>query len=752
MRKSIILLVMSLLMVFSLSKLFKPQITIDSNATVTLLYETDDFDLVKSFDEEKSLFLVKYDGKIAEFIYQGQKIDEYINQGFVYNSTYQTMGNPFIKPIVNDTYYTNQYAIPLTQVDDAWQITSGSSDVTVAIIDTGIDTDHPEFTGRLSPLSYNAANDLVGLSYVEDDQGHGTMVAGVIGANKNNSIGIAGVTSNVILMVIKANDDNVETFKDSDIIRGIYYAVDNGADIINLSLGSTYANPLTLNAINYAKDHNVLVVASSGNDGAETKIYPASFEPVISVGSIDSTSTISDFSNYNASLDIVAPGDAIYTTDLQAGYTIASGTSFSAPYVAGIAALYKSVYPNATQPQMKLALESTAKDLGTVGVDKFYGYGLVDALALVSIDYLNITVDYPLEIESSVYYIQSGQSITIETPPIIENYEFVGFFLDQDHQIPYDSSMTFTQNTIIYAYYRQTHAVITWTVDGNILITERYLLSDLAQTPETTQVGFIFHGWFLDAEYTLPVTDFTVTKDQTYYGYYELITYELQFYQEDHNTLVSIITYSVLDNVTYIEGPIKPSDTYYNYTFIRWSDIVLYQEEISTVYPIYQKTLKDEFVTLNYNLDTIYEDTIYTDTGITVSLEGLTYTTQGVINTRKPGIQTLTYRVYEGETLVYILTRNVHILKDDRLVVTLNKAITTLYVGQTYVEKGVDTNYGDVVISGDVDTLTPGIYKVTYTVTYENQTVVKSRYVIVLEAITDTPVAYVRKKETLYEI
>lgn len=154
----------------------------------------------------------------------------------------------------------------------------------------------------------------------------------------------------------------------------------------------------------------------------------------------------------------------------------------------------------------------------------------------------------------------------------------------------------------------------------------------------------------------------------------------------------------------------------------------------------------------HHNLDTIYEDTIYTDTGITLYLEGLTYTTQGVINTRKPGIQTFTYHVYDRDTLVYILTRNVHILKDDRLVVTLNKAITTLYVGQTYVEKGVDTNYGDVVISGDVDTLTPGIYKVTYTVTYENQTVVKSRYVIVLEAITDTPVAYVRKKETLYEV
>lgn len=91
------------------------------------------------------------------------------------------------------------------------------------------------------------------------------------------------------------------------------------------------------------------------------------------------------------------------------------------------------------------------------------------------------------------------------------------------------------------------------------------------------------------------------------------------------------------------------------------------------------------------------------------------------------------------------------LLKDDRLVVTLNKAITTLYVGETYIEQGVDTNHGDVTITSDVDTLKAGIYKVTYTVTYQDQIVIKSRYVIVLEKVTDTPVAYVRRKETLYE-
>ena len=737
-------------MVFTLSSLLKPTLTIDSNASVTLLYETTDFDTIKGFEKDESLFLVDYDGRIASFIYHGNQIDTYLSQGFVYDGVSQSVGSPWDKPTVNDPYYNNQYAIPLTNIDDVWQITTGSTEVMVSIIDTGIDTDHPEFIGRISPLSYNSANEQVGIAFVEDDQGHGTMVAGVIAANINNGIGVAGVTANVELLIIKANDNQVETFKDSDIIRGIYYAVDNGADIINLSLGSTYANPLTASAITYAKEKNVLVIASSGNDGEEINMYPASFDDVISVGSVDSSKNLSSFSNYNNKVDIVAPGSSIYTTNLAASYTVASGTSFSAPFVTGIAALYKSIYPHATQPQLKQAIESTAKDLGTTGLDKYYGYGLVDALALISIDYLKITVAYPQDMTPIDYYIPSGQSVSIETPPTIENYEFMGYYLDATYQTPYLPSMTFTSNTTIYAYYRQTHVVITWVVGGDIILSERYAINDKLETPSTNKIGYLFHGWYLDQNYLEQIQDFSVTKDQTYYGYYETIYYELQFIADDHTTLLSIIQYSINDPITYIEAPLKPSDAYYHYRFIGWSEVTLFEQEMSVVYPIYQKTLKDELVGLKTSIDTIYENQAYTDTGAFVLVEGISIKVDGSIDPSKPGIQNIQYHFYDGETKVYTLKRIVHILADERLVVSLNQAITTLMVGEVYVEKGVTYNKGELIISGQVDTNIPGIYKITYTVTHLDQVVIKSRYVVILEAASSIPVAYLSDRKAYF--
>ena len=132
-------------------------------------------------------------------------------------------------------------------IDQAWTFTQGTTATIIAIIDSGIDTDHEEFTGRISPLAYNARTEQVGLAYVEDDTGHGTMVAGIIGAIKDNRKGIQGIMPNVTLLVIKANDldnpnttdDEAEQFSDSSIIEAIYYAVENGADAINLSLSGT---------------------------------------------------------------------------------------------------------------------------------------------------------------------------------------------------------------------------------------------------------------------------------------------------------------------------------------------------------------------------------------------------------------------------------------------------------------------------------------------------------------------------------
>lgn len=721
--------------------------------TYDLLYETTDITTLDTWIETHEITLVNFDGRLAEIEYHGNDITTLLDAGFVYNSVSVTQASPWDKPIVNDPYFPNQYALKLTNTDDAWDITMGSNLVTVAIIDTGIDTDHPEFTGRISELSYNAVTQSLGLSAIEDDEGHGTMVAGVIGANIDNSTGVAGVTNQVDLMVIKANEAGKDTFKDSDIIRGIYYATDFGADIINLSLGSTYANPLTKKAVEYAESHDVLVVAASGNDGENIKVYPASFDSVVSVGSIDQYSERSSFSNYNDAVDVVAPGSGIVTTNLGNAYATVNGTSFSSPYVAGIAALYKSLHPEATVSHLNEVIMSTAKDLGSAGYDIYYGHGMVDALALVTLSYVQVMIDYPEAMEDSYYYITAGSTISIERPPVIDYYEFVGWFLDPTFQIPYESTQIFTTNTTIYPYYRPTHAQVQWVIDGNLVTSEMWLLNSVPTLPDTVLPGVTFYGWFEDALFTIPVTDFTVTENKTYYGYYQVQYFELQYLGEDHTTVLSVVQYSSIEPIEWMVGPEKPSDNYYNYTFIGWTEVTLYEQEIVVVYPIYRKTLKPDLAGLNPGIDTIIDGQPYTDAGVFILVEGLTVQTKGEVNIHVVGFQTIIYEVYEGDTLVYTLIRKVRVLSDNQVIVQLNKAYTTLYVGDSYVEKGVNYNKGTLEIVGTVDTQTAGVYKITYTVTYKDQVVVKSRYVIVLPNEIETPVGYLptKKEDDIYE-
>jgi subtilisin family serine protease len=459
-----------------------------SEITATLLYRTDSWEEANRLGTAKSLTLIDYDGRIAVFAYEGNDIRRYLDAGFVFDSTLKTDGPPWSKPIVDDPYFSKQYAIALTNTDDAWNVTKGSIDVTVAIIDTGIDTNHPEFFGRLSELSFNAPFNQIGLTYVEDDYGHGTMVAGIIGANINNATGIAGLTNDVSLLIIKANQPGQETFKDSDIIRSIYYAVDHGANIINLSLGGTYANPLTEEAVRYAVSNNVLVIASSGNDGENIAMYPASFDQVISVGSVDSSSKRSLFSNYHERLDLVAPGTDIYTTAVDGKYTVVSGTSFSAPHVSGIAALYRSVYPDIDAMLLKMALESSARDLGETGFDWYYGHGLVDANKLLSIRYRIVTTHFP-EGGSETYVVQDGLTVDLNPPPPYPNHEFVGWYLDAALSVSFDPRLPIQSDVDLYAAYGRTHVIVTWVIHENVFQTEVVPMGETPRIPEPMQTG-----------------------------------------------------------------------------------------------------------------------------------------------------------------------------------------------------------------------------------------------------------------------
>lgn len=313
--------------------------------------------------------------------------------------------NPFIETIepnyerqlmasVNDPLYYSQWWVPHTKADRLWPLVGNQKISTVvAVIDSGIDGNHPDLVGRIATGGFNFVEQN---SDVTDDNGHGTNVAGVIAANSNNGLGIAGVSGpyNVSVLPLKtARADGTSTVADN--VKAIDYAIRKNVDVINISQGGPSFSTFEQDAIRRAVDAGILIVASAGNDAQKGNppMYPASYADVISVGSIGKMNSRSTFSNYNDLVDLVAPGEQISTTDRYNSYVYVSGTSFSAPIVAGTAAILKATVPELTIQQMTDILTSTATDLGVPGKDPQYGYGMLNAeKAAAKLANLNVPV------------------------------------------------------------------------------------------------------------------------------------------------------------------------------------------------------------------------------------------------------------------------------------------------------------------------------------------------------------------------
>jgi subtilisin family serine protease len=228
---------------------------------------------------------------------------------------------------------------------------------------------------------------------VEDDEGHGSHVSGIIGA-EHNSTGIAGVVPGARLMSVKVLDsDGIGS--DAQIISGLKYATDNGAKVINMSLGSTENSSVLRDAVNAAYQNGVVVVAAAGNifQGAGSEIdYPAAYDNVLSVAATNAYNNVASFSNYNRYVDVSAPGAYIYSTINDGTYDTYSGTSMASPYVAGVAALVRIKHPTWTPAQVYEALKNTATDLGAQTRDDYYGDGLVNANSAINApDFSTIT-------------------------------------------------------------------------------------------------------------------------------------------------------------------------------------------------------------------------------------------------------------------------------------------------------------------------------------------------------------------------
>jgi thermitase len=273
--------------------------------------------------------------------------------------------------IPNDPGYVNQYGLVAIRAPQGWDLSEGSSAVTIGIVDTGVDLVDAEFAGKLVAgydFIHSTANP-------QDDNGHGTHVAGIAAANSNNGIGIAGVSWFAKVMPVKVLDASGNgTY--ANVSLGIIWAANHGAQVINLSLGGVNPSQTLQDAVEYAYSQGVTMVASAGNAGGNVIMYPARYPQVIAVGATDTLNAHAGFSNAGPEMALSAPGEMIYST-LPGSYGYRSGTSMAAAFVSGLAAILRGLPGNSSPAAIANQMEASALDLGAPGRDNQYGYGLI---------------------------------------------------------------------------------------------------------------------------------------------------------------------------------------------------------------------------------------------------------------------------------------------------------------------------------------------------------------------------------------
>lgn len=346
---------------------------------------------VAQFDASKDV------NSIASALADNDQV-EYAEPNFV---AFATAG-PGFAPLhftPNDPFFSFQWNLQAIQMPRAWDFSTGAN-VTVAVLDTGAAFENFEI--------YRQAPDLAGTQFVpgydfvnhdrhpNDDHGHGTHVTGTVAQTTNNGQGVAGVAFNARLMVVKVLDARGQGSYDV-IIQGIYFAVNSGAKVINLSLSGQSNSRSLEEAINFARARGVLTVAATGNNNGVIG-YPAFYNNTIAVGAVRFDQSRARYSNFGPQIDLVAPGgdnnvdqngdgfgDGIVQQTFKIGelntfrYLFFEGTSMATPHVSGLIALLLSRSPNLSPDQIETLLETTAKDLGPPGFDEQYGYGLVQA-------------------------------------------------------------------------------------------------------------------------------------------------------------------------------------------------------------------------------------------------------------------------------------------------------------------------------------------------------------------------------------
>ncbi|OGK21285.1 hypothetical protein A3C23_02125 [Candidatus Roizmanbacteria bacterium RIFCSPHIGHO2_02_FULL_37_13b] len=330
-----------------------------------------------------NVFALNTDGKqevkdIVNFLNQQKEVD-YAEPNYLYD----------FLAVPNDTYYNKMWALTKIKAPQAWDQTTGSKSIIAAIIDSGIDVNHEDLKGNIV-----ATKDFTGCG-MQDDVGHGTHTAGTVGAVGNNTTGVVGINWTVGIMALKVGCSGKDIAL-STVTSAINYAADNGARVINMSLGGSGSSQSMADAISNAVKKNVVVVVAAGNSSGNNadSLYPASDPNVITVSATGPSDELAHYSSYGTCVDVAAPGgnpsggsstctDATCIASTWPGnkYNILTGTSMASPHVAGLAALVLSKNPSLTSLQVRQIIESSAVDLGTSGKDIKFGAGRIDVKA-----------------------------------------------------------------------------------------------------------------------------------------------------------------------------------------------------------------------------------------------------------------------------------------------------------------------------------------------------------------------------------
>jgi len=279
--------------------------------------------------------------------------------------------------IPSDPQYTTQWHLPRIHAPQAWDLSQGAATAVIAIVDSGVDPYHPELAGKLVA----GINTVDKPAHTADQFGHGTKMAGIAGARTNNGIGIAGVAGQSPIMPIRVTD-RAGRATSASISKGIVWAADHGARVVNVSMEGIVKNAAILAAAEYAFKHGTLVVAPSGNCGCDDPTPETPF--ILSVAATDEDDHVVSFSSMGAMVDLAAPGANIATTGMYGLYLSDSGTSVASGIVAGVAALMFAANPDLTPALVTRLLEETAVGgPGGGGRDRAMGHGRVDAFDAV---------------------------------------------------------------------------------------------------------------------------------------------------------------------------------------------------------------------------------------------------------------------------------------------------------------------------------------------------------------------------------